>query len=160
MKHKQFKSGIYTPIYPQKCIDEKQKFVYRSSYELNFFKFCDTCPKVVRWGAETTVIPYLCKTDGKMHRYYVDNKVIFLDKNNRYITYLIEIKPFNQTIPPKPSKRKKRQTVLYENFQYIKNTSKWNSAEQYCKKNGYVWCRVTERGYYIFDKFHEGEFFK
>lgn len=159
MKRKQFKSGIYTPINPEKCLDNKQKFVYRSSYEMNFFRFCDLNPKVIKWGAEVTVIPYICKTDGKLHRYYIDNKLILENSKGELKTYLIEIKPYNQTIAPKPSKRKKKQTVLYESFQYLKNQSKWNSASQYCLENGFIWCILTEKGYYQFDNFVEGSFF-
>jgi hypothetical protein len=72
--------------------------------------------------------------------------------------YLIEIKPFRQTLPPKPSKRKKQSTILEENFNWLKNNQgKWPAAKQYCKKMGWRWCILTEKGIYIDGKFYEGK---
>ena len=126
---------------------------------MKFFLFCDLNPRVIKWGAEVTTIPYICKTDGKLHKYHIDNKIILKDDKGNLETHLIEIKPFNQTIEPKISKRKKRATMLYESFQYLKNVSKWESAEEYCLKNGFGWIILTERGYYFFGEFKRESFF-
>lgn len=104
---------------------------------------------------EKIVIPYISKADGNMHRYYVDCKITMQESTGKK-TYLIEIKPFRQTIPPTPSKRKKESTILQENFDYQTNTSKWNAARQYCKKMGWRWCILTEKGIYVDKKFYEG----
>jgi hypothetical protein len=153
---KQFKSGVYRPFNSQKF--GESKCVYRSSFELDFLKWCDQNSKVMDVKYEKVIIPYLCKTDGKMHRYYVDCKIV-LKETNGLKTYLIEIKPFNQTLPPKESKRKKKTTIIYEHLAWAKNTSKWDYAKQFCKKHNYRWCILTERGIYIDDKFFEGKMF-
>jgi hypothetical protein len=152
-KRKQFKSGIFRPENVEKF--GESKCVYRSSYELQFLKWCDRHPKITKVLYEKIVIPYVCKTDNNLHRYYVDC-MIHMQESTGLKKYLIEIKPFRQTIPPKPSKRKKTSTILEENLNYIKNQSKWNSAKQYCKKMGWRWCILTEKGIHIDDKFYEG----
>tara|TARA_R110000765_G_scaffold7963_4_gene26076 strand:+ start:86276 stop:86533 length:258 start_codon:yes stop_codon:yes gene_type:complete len=72
-------------------------------------------------------------------------------------TYLIEIKPFKQTLKPTITKRKKKQTIIYEHLSYVKNLSKWDAAKQYCASRGFRWCILTEKGIYIDDKFFEGK---
>jgi hypothetical protein len=153
-KRKEFKSGIYRPKNISKF--GEPKCLYRSNYELQFLKWCDAHPKITDVKYEKVIIPYICKTDGKMHKYYVDCKITMEESKGKK-DYLIEIKPFRQTIPPKPSKRKKQTTILQENFNWLKNSSKWSSAKQYCKKQGYRWCILTEKGIYIDDKFYEGK---
>ena len=153
-KRKQFKSGVYRPHNVAKF--GEYKCIYRSSYELQFLKWADAHPKIIDVKYEKVIIPYICKTDGKMHKYYVDCKITMREANSNK-TYLIEIKPFRQTLPPKPSKRKKKSTILTENFNWLKNESKWDAAKQYCKKYDYRWCVLTEKGIYIDNKFYEGK---
>lgn len=155
-KHKEFKSGRYRPKNHEKF--GEVSCIYRSSYELDFLRWCDYNDKVVEVEYEKVIIPYKCKTDGKLHRYYVDCKIKFKEKSG-VKTYLIEIKPFKQTMPPKPSKRKKKETIIIENFNWSKNQSKWSAAEQYCKSKGYRWCIMTEKGIHIDGTFIKGNMF-
>jgi len=153
-KRKQFKSGVYYPQNPIKF--SESKCIYRSNYELQFLKWCDANPKIEKILYEKIVIPYKCKTDNKLHRYYVDC-MISMKESTGIKKYLIEIKPFRQTIPPKHSKRKKQSTILQENFNWVKNNKgKWPAAKQFCKMKGWRWCILTERGIYIDDIFYEG----
>jgi aldehyde:ferredoxin oxidoreductase len=58
---------------------------------------------------------------------------------------LVEIKPKKQTIPPKTPKRKTKKYVN-EVTTYIKNTSKWEAAQQYAQHKGWkfqVWTEDT-----------------
>lgn len=155
-KYKEFKSGVYRPKNFRKF--GETSCVYRSSYELDFLKWCDNNKKVLQIHYEKVVIPYKCKTDEKIHKYYVDCKIKYLESSGPK-TYLIEIKPFKQTLPPKPSKRKKRQTIITEQYNWLKNTSKWTSAKQYCKSKGWRWCIMTERGMHLDGKFLEIDLF-
>lgn len=153
-KYKQFKSGRYRPVnYPK---FGEVSCIYRSSYELQFLKWCDNNPKIVDVKYEKVVIPYRCKTDNKLHRYYVDCRITMREKAGDK-TYLIEIKPFKQTLKPTITKRKKKQTIIYEHLSYVKNLSKWDAAKQYCASRGFRWCILTEKGIYIDDKFFEGK---
>lgn len=153
MKYKRksdYKQGFYRPKNWEKF--GEVQCIYRSSWERDFLIWCDYNDKVIKIQYEKIVIPYICKTDGKLHKYYIDCKLLLKEKSEIKI-YLIEIKPFRQTIPPKPSNRKKKTTILTENYNWIKNNSKWEYAKEYCKIKGYRWCIMTEKGMYIDDKF-------
>ena len=114
--------------------------IYRSLWERQFFRWCEDNDNVVKWSSESVVIPYKCKTDNKMHRYFMDVKVRF--KNGK--TFLIEIKPESQTQPPKQPKRKSKK-YLNEVMTYVKNQSKWEQAEKYCEKRGWEFKIFTEK---------------
>ena len=94
-----------------------------------------------RWNSEEVVVPYKCKTDNKLHRYFVDLLVEF---DNREII-LVEIKPKKETMAPKkPSRKTKR--YVNEVTTYIKNTSKWEAANQYANHKGWkfqIWTEDT-----------------
>lgn len=106
--------------------------------------WCDVNPSVFKWKSEETVIPYICGTDNKIHRYYVDFHIQIKDKNNNIKTYLVEIKPSKQTVPPEfPGRKTKR--YLEESLAFIKNQSKWNAAKQYAKDRGWEFIIITER---------------
>lgn len=140
-KDERFKQGIYKPV--NNKYTGKKLPVYRSSWELKFFRWCDLNPNVVEWNSENVVIPYRIG-DGKPRRYIVDN-TITMKQRGKLTKYLIEIKPFAQTQPPKPHGNKKKSTILYEQYTYAKNKSKWLAAKQWCKKQGYEFLILTER---------------
>jgi hypothetical protein len=137
-------SGRYRPTNPGKYKGDPSKIIYRSLWERQVFKFLDENDDVVKWASEEVIIPYICKTDGKPHRYFVD-LMIQLKAGD---VYLVEIKPKNQTVPPKKSSRKTKRYVT-EVLTYIKNESKWEAAKEYCKDRGYsfqVWTEDTIKG--------------
>ena len=118
--------------------------IMRSSWETRFAKWCDLNPNVLKWKSEETVVPYRCGTDNIIHRYYVDFQIQIKDKRGTVKTYLVEIKPFRQTLPPEyPGKRTKR--YLEESFNFIKNQSKWKAAEIYAKERSWEFIILTER---------------
>ena len=132
-------SGRYPVGNPQKYDGDSTKVYYRSLWERQVFKWCESNPQVIRWSSEETVIPYKCKTDNRIHRYFVDVKI----KLESGETYLVEIKPKKETIAPtKPS----RQTKKYVNevMTYVKNQSKWEAAEEYCMQRGWKFVVWTE----------------
>lgn len=122
--------GKFKPKNTHKYIGDAQNIVYRSLWERNVMRFFDENPNVTEWGSEVVIIPYRCKTDGKLHRYYMD----FIFKTERG-SYLIEVKPKKETQPPKEPKRKTRR-FLKEVMTYAKNISKWEAAEQYANAKG------------------------
>lgn len=141
-KDERFKQGIFQPKNPQKFIG---KFaIFRSSYERKFFIWADKNPNVLEWGSENIVVPYKHPADGKMHRYYVDNYVV-IKEGTQIKKYLIEIKPFAQTQPPKPSKKKKQSTVQYEIAQWQINQAKWEAAEKFAASKNAKFLLLTEK---------------
>ena len=142
-KFEPYKQGLYKPINKHKYVGKKIPR-YLSSWELKFFKWCDRNSNVVKWSSESIVIPYVSAVDGRIHNYMVDN-MVHIQEGAKIIKYLIEIKPYKQTQKPVPSKRKKRSTILYENTMYLRNISKWKSAQEWCNKKGYKFLILTER---------------
>jgi hypothetical protein len=133
--------GKYQIKNTKKYLGDPTKVTYRSLWERQAFKWCENNPRVKRWNSEEIVVPYKCKTDGKLHRYFVDLLVEF---DNRDII-LVEIKPKKETVAPKESSRKTKRYIR-EVMTYAKNTSKWTAADQYAKHKGWkfqVWTEDT-----------------
>jgi len=51
---------------------------------------------------------------------------------------LIEVKPDSQIRKPVVAGKKMSKTLVESVSTYAKNVSKWEAAEAYCKKNGWV----------------------
>lgn len=133
----------YIPIHPEKYVGDPTDIIMRSSWETKFAVWCDHNASIVKWSSETTVIPYRCPTDNRMHRYFVDFKIQVRDKSGNVKTYLVEIKPDKQTRPPDHPKRKSKQ-FLNEVLTWGKNSAKWEAARQYSKDRGYEFIILTE----------------
>ena len=122
-----FKRGLFTDI-SEKYQQPKDKYMnqqlfpeYRSSWELAFYKYCESSDLVEKWATESISIPYINPKDGQQHRYFPD--VFMQTKNGKFV---IEIKPGNQTGNPI-------------------NKSKWEAADRWCKEHGYKFVVVTEK---------------
>ena len=145
--------GKFRPKYPEKYCGRLSEIVYRSSWELSTFIWCDTHNDVIKWNSEEVVVKYRCLTDNQIHRYFVDLYVEFRNGDK----YLIEIKPKIQVLPPERGK-KTQKTFLREVMQYGKNISKWKQAQIFAKENGYhfnIWTEDTlkQLGIKIIDSF-------
>lgn len=137
-------SGRYKPKNIKKYVGNHSAIKYRSLWERQVMRWLDDNPKVLLWNSEEVIIPYRCKTDNKMHRYFMDLYVKFDDGKS----YLIEIKPKKQTQPPKQPQRKSKK-YLKEVMSYIKNQSKWEQAEKYAELRGMsfqIWTEDTIKG--------------
>lgn len=141
-KQDKFRQGIYKPLNQNKYVGRELP-VYRSGWELKFFRWCDRSDNVLEWASESVIIPYLNKADGKVHRYYTDG-IIALKEADKIVKYIVEIKPSKQLLPP-VSGNKKSSTVMYENYRYIQNQSKWEAAKKWCDKKGYKFIVLTEK---------------
>lgn len=108
-------------------------------WERHCFKWCDNSTSVKKWSSEEVVVPYLYEVDKKVHRYYVDLKIVFENKK----TLLVEIKPQNQTVPPKGKRKTKR--FLNEAYNYVKNVNKWSAAKEYAEDRGWAFEIWTEK---------------
>lgn len=133
----------YTPAHPEKYIGDPTDIFMRSSWETKFAQWCDHNPSVIQWSSETTIIPYKCPTDDRWHRYFVDFKIRIRDSSGNTSTYLVEIKPFSQTHPPKQSEKKTKRYIT-EVMTWGKNDAKWKAAREYCKDHGYQFIILTE----------------
>ena len=141
-KKTKYHQGIYKIKNPEKYAGDPTNVIYRSSWELKFMNYCDNNPAIIKWSSEETIIPYICGTDGRQHRYFVDFKIQIKRPDGTLQTYLVEVKPSKETLPP-TTKNKKR--YLFEAKTFIKNQSKWRYAEQYCKDRGWLFKVITEK---------------
>lgn len=140
-------SGRYIVANPEKYAGDPTKVFYRSLWERQVFKWCEANSQVVKWSSEETVIPYRCKTDNRIHRYFVDLKIELM--NGQVI--LVEIKPKKETSPPKKPARQTKKYVS-EVMTYAKNTSKWEAAQEYCMSRGWqfsIWTEDTLKSFGI-----------
>lgn len=144
-----YKQNYYKPKFPSKCINVQAgtALIYRSSYELRMFAWCDENVNVSRWGCEILEIPYVYEGGTKVHRYYPDIYFEVVNKAGKLEKHVVEIKPKAQTIPPKPPKRKT--TKALNNFsrgvnEYNKNVAKWKAAKRYCDQRGMIFSLLTE----------------
>ena len=64
--------GKFRPQNRDKYKGNASNIQYRSGWELNFMKYLDRQPEVVRWSSEEIIIPYKSPIDGKWHRYFPD----------------------------------------------------------------------------------------
>ncbi len=140
-----YRQGIYKPKNPLKY-KGSYPIVYRSFPEAILFKWFDNNNFILEWSSESIPIPYIKPTDNKIHRYFVDFWVKFKNQQTGEITkYLIEYKPFKQTIPPIESKNKKTSTILHEKLVFVINMAKFKSAREYCEKNNMKFLILTEK---------------
>jgi len=108
-------------------------------------KYCDTNPSVLLWSSEELVIPYLSPIDKKVHRYYPDFLIKIKDENEKLRTIVIEVKPKNQTTPPKKRKNGKKSWVYLEEVRtWGINEAKWKAAKEFCKDRMWEFKILTE----------------
>lgn len=143
MRRKFPKPRKWYPKNINKYSGDVNNIILRSSWEHAFFNWCDDSDSVLSYSSEEVVIPYRCMTDNKSHKYYVDAKITVKDADNIIKTYLVEIKPYAQTIPP--IYKKNKNTYLKESMTYGKNQSKWYAAENYCEIRGWGFLIITEK---------------
>jgi hypothetical protein len=139
-----FARGKFTMKNPAKYVGTKTP-TYRSSWEWSFMNFCDTNENVQKWASEAVQIPYRDPLTGKHTVYVPDFFIQYVDKANRVLTELIEIKPASQSILERVGKNK------YNQAQFIKNQAKWAAASIWCKQQGIKFRIVNEN-----DLFHTG----
>jgi hypothetical protein len=143
-KNKKYRQGIYKPINKKKYAGGSDP-VYRSSWELKFFKWADSNSRVLKWGSESIIVPYISPLDKKVHRYFVDNFIVFLNRDNKPTKYLIEIKPSGSVSRPTTTGSKKKTTLIYEQRTWVVNQAKWEAAKRWADRKGYEFLILTEK---------------
>jgi len=130
--------GFYRCKNPAKYEGDFKNIVYRSLWERQVFRWCDENTQVLKWSSEETVVQYFYPLDKKWHRYFIDVKYTTAQG-----TFLVEIKPKSQTVPPKkPSRQTKK--YLEEARTYVKNQCKWKAADNFAKDRNWQFVIWTE----------------
>jgi hypothetical protein len=130
--------GFYRVKNPAKYDGDFKNVVYRSHWEMQVFRWCDSNDQVLKWSSEEIVVPYYLPLDKKWHRYFVDVKYTTAKG-----TFLVEIKPKSQSLPPKkPSRQTKK--YLEEARTFVKNQCKWKAATDYANDRNWQFVIWTE----------------
>ena len=135
--------GRYNPVNPKKYKGNPQNIIYRSLWERKFMVYCDTNDKVLEWGSEEIIIPYISPWDGKVHRYFPDFYIKVKQSSGNLKKFIIEVKPKKQTRPPKPVVRKTKRWIN-EVRTFGVNEAKWKHATKWCKDNDMEFKILTE----------------
>jgi len=130
--------GRFIPKNPQKYVGNPNNIMWRSSWELQFFKWLDQTPAVLRWGSEEIAIPYISPLDMRQHRYFPDIIIMYQHKDGTIRKEIVEVKPYSQTVAtPKMSDRDKQALIV--------NEAKWKAAAAWAESQGAKFRVVTER---------------
>lgn len=135
--------GKFTPKNPKKYKGDPTNIVYRSLWELKVMKYLDTNTSILEWSSEELVIPYICPTDNKKHRYFPDFYVKAIDANGLLKEMLLEVKPKKETREPIRKKRITKQYIT-EVTTWGKNQAKWKAASEYCADRNWEFKLITE----------------
>jgi hypothetical protein len=129
-----YMKGKYKLHHPEKYQGDVSEIVYRSSWEFKLNRFLDLNPSVYKWASEELVIPYWSVADNKMRRYFTDYVVQVRGASGIIKTFIVEVKPYSQTIAPKRG-RKSERTYTKECYDWQVNSDKWAAATEYARKH-------------------------
>lgn len=135
--------GYYVVTNTDKYVGTKKEIRYLSSYEREFFAWADRCRAVLKWSAETVVVPYFNPIKQRNARYIVDIYIMYQNKNGEIRHELIEIKPLSMCKRPAKGKKSKK-TYEDEMGRWITNQAKWSAAKKYAEERGWNFRIITE----------------
>ena len=135
--------GRYIPSNPKKYKGYPSRIIYRSLWERKLMVYCDRNEKVLEWGSEEIIIPYISPWDSKVHRYFPDFYIKVKQSNGNLKKFIIEVKPKKQTRPPKPVERKTKRWIK-EVRTFGINEAKWKHATKWCEDNDMEFKILTE----------------
>jgi hypothetical protein len=133
----------YKPSYPQKYKGDPNNIICRSSWERRFCHWCDLNENIIAWGSEEFSISYYNPAKQKICKYFPDFIIKIKEQTGEIKTYVVEVKPKKQTIPPKPKSRVTK-SYLYEATTYAVNQAKWKAADEWCKDRMMKFMVITE----------------
>ena len=130
-----YNQGIFQPQNPKKYLGKNLPH-YRSGWELVFLRLCDSHPAILQWSYEAIKIPYVHPITGKKTNYVPDFFIVYLDKNGKKHSEIVEIKPSSHIL--------ENAKGAYDKTMAVINQAKWHYAQQFCKQMGVKFRIVTE----------------
>jgi hypothetical protein len=141
-KPSRFTQGKYKLNNPSKYIGNPDNITYRSSWELRVHTFLDNNPNILKWASEEIPIKYLHPADNKIHTYWPDYYVEYVNSKSMLIREIIEVKPSKDG---KISKSKNPRTKAIETMTYVTNMAKWEHAKKFCEAHKLQFRILTEK---------------
>ena len=136
--------GKYIPSNPKKYKGNPSNVIYRSLWERKLMVYCDQNDKILEWGSEEIIIPYISPWDNKMHRYFPDFYMKVKQTNGSIKKFIIEVKPKKQCSPPTTEPKRKTRRWFNEVKTWGINEAKWKYATEWCNNNGMEFKILTE----------------
>jgi len=136
--------GKYNPTNPKKYRGNPSKVIYRSLWERKLMVYCDNNDKVLEWGSEEIIIPYLSPWDNKVHRYFPDFYMKVQQSNGDIKKFIIEVKPKYQCKSPPTSPKRKTKRWFTDVKNWTINQAKWKYANEFCMDNDMEFKILTE----------------
>lgn len=137
--------GKFRPRNPEKYKGNAGGIIYRSSWELNFCKWCDQNKNVIWWQSEEKRIPYFDPVRMKTRTYFPDFYLAIKGEDGTIREELVEIKPQRQVDGPSKTPKRKTQSWVNEVYTYATNTAKWEAANEWCEDRGINFRLLTEK---------------
>ena len=106
--------------------------------------YCDRNSKVVEWGSEEVIIPYMSPKDGRLHRYFPDFYMKVKQSNGTHKRFIIEVKPKAQCKEPVKNPKRRTKKWFNEVVTYAVKQAKWKSATEYREQQGMEFKVLTE----------------
>ena len=129
----------------QKYQGDASNITYRSLLERSFMCYLDTNPNILEWSSEEKIITYISPLDNRIHRYFPDFWIKFINTDNEIVESIIEIKPAKQTVAPKPNKTKRRNArYIREVSTWLVNNAKWEAARAWSEQRGMTFKIITD----------------
>lgn len=128
----------FIPQHPEKYAGDATKIFARSSWEVFCMKYFDSRKSIVKWGSEELSIPYLSPLDNKVHNYFPDFFVEYVNSDGKISRELIEIKPFHESDKSQAKSDRSKEALAV-------NEAKWKAAATFCEQNGLSFRVLTER---------------
>lgn len=135
--------GIYKIKNPKKYIGDSTNIIWRSTWEHKFMHYLDNTPSVLSWSSEELYVGYFDPTTNKSRRYFPDFYMKVKQNNGNIEEFLVEVKPYHETVKPELKKRKIK-AFNEKARKYIVNQSKWDAATQFCESKGWHFKIITE----------------
>lgn len=132
-------TGKFFPLHPEKYQGTSVP-IYKSGLELRMMQYLDKNPAIIKWSYEPKAIKYVDKSSSPpiVRRYFIDFTAI-VKQGPICKTVWLEVKPYSESIKPTNTKNTKAMLL------WLKNTSKWQAAEQLAKSKGYEFHVITEK---------------
>jgi hypothetical protein len=136
--------GRFRPKNPDKYKGNPSMIEYRSSWELNFMKYCDENPNIIKWMSEERAIWYSDPVSKKKRRYFPDFIIQYKRKDDIIVEEVIEIKPQRQVKGPNPNPKRRTKSWMNECLTYATNQAKWKAATEWAEDRGMNFRLLTE----------------
>ena len=106
--------------------------------------YCDLNETVSEWQSEEFLIPYRSPIDNRIHRYFPDFLLKYVDKKGNKRTMVVEVKPKKETKMPNVNPKKRTKAWAQSVQTYAVNQAKWKAAREFCADRNFEFKVMTE----------------